>query len=60
MGLILLIIKRLVMSICMLYTFDLIIMSAGIIVPINVISITLVSILGLPAIFTLIVLKYII
>ncbi len=60
MGLILLIIKRLVMSICMLYTFDLIIMSAGIIVPINVISITLVSILGLPAIFALIVLKYII
>lgn len=60
MGLILLIIKRLVMSICMLYTFDLIIMSVGIIVPINVISITLVSILGLPAIFALIVLKYII
>lgn len=57
MHLIIFVVKRLVMAICMLYTFDLIVMSAGIIVPINVPTIILVSILGLPAIFGLLILQ---
>ena len=51
MQLIVFIIKRVIMSICMLYTFDLIVMSAGIVIPINFFSIGIVSFLGLPAIF---------
>lgn len=57
MHLIVLIIKRVVMAICMLYTFDLIVMSAGVVVPINIPSVILVSFLGLPAVFGLLVLK---
>lgn len=54
------IVKKIVTAICMLYTFDLIIMSSGIIVPINVYTIVLTSILGLPAIFIVIILKEVI
>lgn len=57
MQIIVLVIKRLVMSLCMLYTFDVIISSAGILVPINVVSIVTVAFLGLPAIFGLLVLQ---
>lgn len=57
MHLIVLIIKKVVMAICMLYTFDLIVMSAGVVVPINIPSVILVSFLGLPAVFGLLVLK---
>lgn len=57
MHLLVLVIKKIVMAICMLYTFDLIVMSAGVVVPINIPSIILVSILGLPAVFGLLVLK---
>lgn len=57
MHLLVLFIKKIVMAICMLYTFNLIVMSAGVVVPINIPSIILVSILGLPAVFGLLVLK---
>ncbi len=57
MQLIVFIIKRVIMSICMLYTFDLIVMSAGIVIPINFFSIGIVSFLGLPAIFGFLVLQ---
>ncbi len=51
------IIKRLVMSLCMLYAFDVIVSSAGVLVPINVITIIFVAFLGLPGIFGLLVLQ---
>lgn len=57
MHLIVLIVKKVVMAICMLYTFDLIVMSAGVVVPINIPSVILLSFLGLPAVFGLLVLK---
>lgn len=57
MQIMVLVIKRLVMSICMLYTFDVIVSSAGVLVPINIVSILTVAILGLPAIFGLLVLQ---
>ena len=47
------IIKKIVVALCMLYTFNLIVSSIGIIIPINIYSIATVSILGLPAIFGL-------
>lgn len=50
-------IKHLVMAICMLYAFDVIVSSVGVIVPINYITVTFVAILGLPAIFGLLVLQ---
>ncbi len=50
MQYIVLIIKRLVMAIAMLYTVDLIVSSVGIVIPINVLSIVFVAILGLPAV----------
>ena len=46
-------IKKIVVALCMLYTFNLIVSSIGIIIPINIYSIATVSILGLPAIFGL-------
>ncbi len=57
MHIIVFVVKRLVMSICMLYTFDLIVMSVGVIVPINIPTIIMVSILGLPAVFGLLMLQ---
>lgn len=54
------ILKRLVMAICMLYAFDLIVSSAGVIIPINFISVIFVSCLGMPAIFGLLVIQNII
>lgn len=57
MQLVIFIIKRLVMALCMLYTFDVIVSSAGIIIPINVVTILSVTFLGLPAIFGLLVLQ---
>lgn len=53
MQFIVLVIKRLVMALCMLYTVDLITSSAGFIIPINV-----VSLLGIPALFGLAFLKH--
>ena len=57
MQFIVFIIKRLVMSLCMLYAVDLIISSTGVIIPINVASIIFVSLLGIPALFGLTILK---
>lgn len=53
---IMLIIKKIVMALFMLYSFNLIIGYAGILIPINLCSIVLVSIFGVPAVFSLIVL----
>ncbi len=52
-----LLIRNLVVAICMLYTFDVIVNSVGVMVPINAISIVAVTFLGLPAIFGLLVLQ---
>jgi len=57
MQLVIFIVKRLVMALCMLYTFDVIVSSAGVIIPINVVTILSVTFLGLPAIFGLLVLQ---
>lgn len=57
MQYIVLMIKRLVMAIAMLYTVNLIVSSTGIIIPINVFSISFVAILGLPAVVGLTVLE---
>lgn len=57
MHFIVLVIKHLVMSLCMLYTFDVIVSSAGVLVPINFVTIIFVACLGLPAIFGLLVLQ---
>ncbi len=57
MQYIVLIIKKIVMAIAMLYTVNLIVSSTGIIIPINVLSISFVAILGLPAVIGLTVLE---
>lgn len=57
MQYIVLIIKKIVMAIAMLYTVNLIVSSTGIIIPINVLSISFVAILGLPAVVGLTVLE---
>lgn len=57
MHVIVFIIKKLVMALCMLYAFDVIVSSAGVIVPINVFTTISVAFLGLPAIFGLVVLQ---
>lgn len=57
MQFIVFIIKRLVMSLCMLYTVDLIISSAGVIIPINYMSVIFVSLFGIPALFGLTIVK---
>ena len=57
MHFIVLVIKHLVMALCMLYTFDVIVSSAGVLVPIYAITIIFVACLGLPAIFGLLVLQ---
>jgi len=57
MQIFILVVKRLVMSLCMLYAFDVIVSSAGVIVPINIVSIIFVSVLGMPGIFGLLVLQ---
>lgn len=58
MQFIVLVIKRLVMALCMLYTVDLITSSVGFIIPINVVSVIFVSLLGIPALFGLAFLKH--
>lgn len=51
------VIRRLVVSICMLYTINIIVSSAHIIIPINVFSIISVALLGLPSVVGLIVIQ---
>ncbi len=50
------IIKKIVVALCMLYTFNLIVGKIGIIIPINIPSIIIVSALGLPSILGLLIL----
>lgn len=54
------VIKKIVVALCMLYTFNLIVGKIGVIIPINLPSITIVSILGLPSILGLLLLYKII
>lgn len=57
MQIVMLVIKRLVMALCMLYAFDVIVSSAGVLVPINIVTIIFVSVVGMPGIFGLLVLQ---
>lgn len=57
MQFIVFIVKRLVMSLCMLYTVDLIISSAGVVIPINYMSVIFVSLFGIPALLGLTIVK---
>ena len=52
-----LLVKKIVVAILMLYTINLIINQSGILLPINIFSIGLVTILGLPAVFGLFIIK---
>lgn len=54
---IMLIIKRIVMGLCMLYTFNILVSKTGLIIPINTYSILLVTILDIPGIILLLILK---
>lgn len=60
MKTIILIIKKIVVALFMLYTINLIINQSGVIIPINIYSIALVSLLGLPAVIALLVLQFLI
>lgn len=57
MKTIVMVLKKIVMALCMLYSFNLIIGCVGILIPINFLSIIFTSLFGLPAIFSLIVLS---
>ena len=57
MQILIIVVKRLVMALCMLYAFEVIVRSAGVIVPINIVSIIFVAVLGMPGIFGLLVLQ---
>lgn len=50
------IIKKVVVALCMLYTVNLIVSKIGIMVPINTTSIISVSVLGLPAVLGILIL----
>lgn len=54
---IILLVKKIVVAILMLYTINLIINQSGVLLPINIFSIGLVTILGLPAVFGLFIIK---
>ena len=57
MKYIILFIKKIVFSICMLYAINLVVSNVGIVIPINYVSIGLVTILGFPALMGLLVIK---
>lgn len=57
MQILVFLVKRLVMAICLLYAFDLITSGAGVMVPINSVSILFVAVLGIPAIIGLVILE---
>ena len=57
MKYIVLFIKKIVLSICMLYAINLIISNVGTIIPINYYSIGAVAIFGLPAVVGLVVIS---
>lgn len=54
---IIILIKKVVIALVILYTVNLITNSSGVLLPINALSIGLVTFLGLPAIFGLFILK---
>lgn len=52
------VIKKVVLSICILYTINLFIESTGVLLPINYVSVSIVSLLGIPSIIGLLVIYY--
>lgn len=50
-------IKRIIMSFCLLYTFNLITSKIGFYIPINIITLTIVTIIDFPGILLLIILR---
>ena len=57
MQIIVIVVKRLVMALCLMYAFDLITSSVGVMVPINVVTIIFVTLLGIPALIGLVVMN---
>lgn len=57
MQIIVIVVKRLVMALCLMYAFDLITSSVGVMIPINVVSIIFVTLLGIPALIGLVVMN---
>ena len=57
MQIIVIVVKRLVMALCLMYAFDLITSSVGVMVPINVVSIIFFTLLGIPALIGLVVMN---
>lgn len=57
MQILVIVVKRLVMALCLMYAFDLITSSVGVMVPINVVSIMFVTLLGIPALIGLVVMN---
>ena len=58
MNIILKLIKKVILAICIVYCFNLIASGLDIIIPLNVITISLVTILGIPGLISLIVLYF--
>ncbi len=54
------IIKRIVISSFLLYAYNLIVQPIGLIIPINIITVLLISLLGVPALLSLIVIMVLI
>ena len=59
MNMILKIVKRIILAFCIIYCFNLIASGLDIIIPLNVITISLVTILGIPGLISLVVLYFI-
>ena len=57
MKYIVLALKKVVMAICLLYAVNLMTTNVGLLIPINIVSISYVSILGIPAIISLVILN---
>ena len=57
MQIIVIVVKRLVMALCLMYAFDLITSSVGAMIPINVVSIIFVTLFGIPALIGLVVMN---
>lgn len=54
---VLLIIRKIVIGLCMLYTFNVLVSKTGFVAPINIYSLIIVSVFGLPGMISLLVLK---
>ena len=53
-------IKKIVFSVFLIYGFNLIAVSLNVIIPINVITVSLITILGLPALLSLILVYFVV